>query len=133
MTIPLSGTIAGHVVQSAKPWCGSREAASEHFPRQLLLAPGFATGCMLPIPGRHPVLGILGLVRCENHPFSQDEIDFLTQVSNQIGIAVENALAYQQIHELKEKLNQESVYVQDDIRDEANFEEIVGKSARSEE
>src|SRR5215470_6766525 len=131
-TIPLSGTIAGHVVQTAKPWCGSREEACTHFPRQLLLAPGFTTGCMLPIPGRHPVLGILGLVRCENNPFSEDEIDFLMQVSNQIGIAVENALAYQQIHELREKLAQESVYVQDKMReiaDESNFEEIVGKSA----
>jgi len=131
-TIPLSGTIAGHVVQTAKPWCGSREEACTHFPRQLLLAPGFTTGCMLPIPGRHPVLGILGLVRCENNSFSEDEIDFLMQVSNQIGIAVENALAYQQIRELKEKLAQESVYVQDKMReiaDESNFEEIVGKSA----
>src|SRR5215470_13539164 len=128
-TIPLSGTIAGHVVQTAKPWCGSREEACTHFPRQLLLAPGFTTGCMLPIPGRHPVLGTLGLVRREDNSFTEDEINFLTQVSNQIGIAVENVRAYQQIHELREKLAQESVYVQDDIRDEANFEEIVGKSA----
>jgi formate hydrogenlyase transcriptional activator len=127
-TIPLSGTIAGHVFQTAKPWSGSREEACAHFPRQLLLAPGFASGCMLPIPGRHPVLGTLGLVRRDNNSFSEDEIDFLTQVSTQIGIAVENALAYQQIRELREKLAQESLYVQDDIRDETNFEEIVGKS-----
>src|SRR5262249_15808761 len=101
-------------------------------PRQLLLARGLTTGCMLPIPGRHPVLGTLGLVRRENNLFTEDEINFLTQVSNQIGIAVENALAYQQIRELKEKLAQESVYVQDEMReigDESNFEEIVGKSA----
>src|SRR5262249_48960426 len=128
-TIPLSGTIAGHVIQTARPWCGSREEACAHFPQELLLAPGFTTGCMLPIPGRHPVLGTLGLVRRENNSFSKDEIDFLTQVSNQIGIAVEYALAYQQIRELREKLAQESVYVQDDICDETNFEEIVGKSA----
>src|SRR5215813_8062239 len=120
-TIPLSGTIVGHVVQTAKPWCGSREEACTYFPRQLLLAPGFTTGCMLPIPGRHPVLGTLGLVRRENNSFTEDEIDFLTQVSNQIRIAVENARAYQQIRELTEKLAQESVYVQDDIRDESNF------------
>jgi len=128
--IPLSGTVAGHVVQTAKPWCGNREEESEHFSRQFLLAPGFTTGCMLPIPGRHPVLGILGLVRRENNPFSQDEVDFLTQVSNQIGIAVENALAYQEIRELKQKLDQEKVYVQDEMCeiDESNFEEIVGKS-----
>jgi len=70
----------------------------------------------------------LGLVRIEYNSFSEDEIDFLMQVSNQIAIGVENALAYQQIRELKEKLAQESVCVQDDILDETNFEEIVGKS-----
>jgi len=126
--IPASGTVAEHVIQTGKPWSGSREKESEHFPRQFLLAPGFATGCMLPIPGRHHVVGTLGLVRRENNSFSKDEIDFLMQVSNQIAIGVENALAYQQIRELKEKLDQESVYVQDDILDETNFEEIVGKS-----
>jgi formate hydrogenlyase transcriptional activator len=126
---PVSGTVAEHVIQTGKPWSGSREEESEHFPRQFLLAPDFATGCMLPIPGRHDVVGTLGLVRRENNSFSEDEIGFLMQVSNQIGIAVGNALAYQQIRELKEKLGQENVYVQDEIRNETNFEEIVGTSA----
>src|SRR5215468_9271602 len=133
-TIPLSGTIAGHVVQTARPWCGSREEACEHFPRQLLLAPGFTTGCMLPISGRHSVLGTLGLVRRENNSFTEDEIDFLTQISKQIAVGVESALVYQQIRELKEKLAQESADVDVDdemceIGDESNFDEIVGKSA----
>jgi len=127
-TIPRFGTIAGHVVQTAKAWSGSREEASAHFPRQLMLARDFATGCMLPIPGHHHVIGTLGLVRLENNSFNEDEIDFLMQVSNHIGIAVENALAHQQIRELKEQLAQESVHVQKDIHEETNFEEIVGTS-----
>ena len=127
-TIPLFGTIAGRVLQTARPWCGSREEACTHFPRQRLLASGFTTGCMLPIAGRHRVIGTLGLVRRENNAFSQDEIDFLMQVSSQIAIGVESALAYQQIRELKEKLAQESAYVQDESQDETSFEEIVGKS-----
>src|SRR5262249_53992524 len=81
------------------------------------------------IPGRHRVAGTLGLARRENHSFSQDEIDFLTQVSNQIGMAVESALVCQQIRELKEQLAQESGHAQDEIREDPNFEEIVGKSA----
>jgi formate hydrogenlyase transcriptional activator len=126
--IPLSGTIAEHVVQTAQPWAGSREEACARFPRQLLLPAGFATGCMLPISRRNRVMGTLGLARSENNAFSQDEVDFLTQVSNQIAIALENALAYEQIRELKEQLAQENVYVQDEIRYESQFEEIVGKS-----
>ena len=127
-TISLSGTIAGHVVQTARPWSGSREEACARFPGQLLLTQDFTTGCMLPIPGDHHLVGTLGLVRRENNAFSQDEIDFLLQVSSQIAISVENAQAHQQIRELKDKLAQESVHVQDVIGDETNFEEIVGKS-----
>ena len=128
-TILGSGTIAEYVAQTAQPWSGSREEECAHFPRQFLLIPGFTNGCMLPIPGRDHVVGTLGLVRCSNNPFTQAEIGLLMQVSNQIAMAVENALACEQIRELKKKLAQESVHIQDEIRAETNFEEIVGKSA----
>jgi formate hydrogenlyase transcriptional activator len=127
-TVPVSGTIAEHVIHTAKPWCGSCEDESARFPNQLLHAPGFTTGCMLPIPGRNGAIGTLGLVRSENDPFTQDEISFIAQVTNQIAIAVENALSYHQIRELKEKLTQEKIYLQEEISDETNFEEIVGTS-----
>jgi formate hydrogenlyase transcriptional activator len=127
--IPLFGTIAGHVVRTAKAWSGSREEACASFPRQVLLAPGFTTGCMLPIPGRHRVVGTLGLVRRENNSFCEDEIDFLMHVANQIAIGVDSALVYQQNRKLKEKLGQESSYLQDEIRNEADFEEIARGSA----
>jgi len=126
-TILVSGTISEHVFQTAKPWFGNCAEARAHFPGQLLPPQECRGACMLPIPGRKSVAGALGLVRSEDS-FSQDEIDFLMQVSNQIGIAVENALAHQQIRELKEQLAQESIQVQKDVHDETNFEEIVGTS-----
>ncbi len=50
------------------------------------------------------------------------------QVASQVAIAVENALSYGQISELSDKLAQEKLYLEDEIRTEANFEEIVGTS-----
>jgi formate hydrogenlyase transcriptional activator len=41
---------------------------------------------------------------------------------------VENALAYEKISDLKDRLAQEKLYLEDEIRSELNFEEIVGKS-----
>jgi len=61
--------------------------------------------------------------------FSRDDVKFLMQVASQVAIAVENALAFSKIAELKEKLTQEKLYLEDEIRTELNFEEIVGKSA----
>jgi len=83
----------------------------------------------LPLVSRGRIHGVLNLARREENAFSPDEVRFLMQVANQIAIAVENALAYSQITELKDKLAQEKLYLEDEIRTEMNFEEIVGKSA----
>jgi formate hydrogenlyase transcriptional activator len=127
-TVPLAGTITSQVFQTGKPWAGTRDQACAVFPRQRLLAERFSTGCILPLSGRNRVVGTLGLVRAEHKPYTKDELDFLSQVSSQIAIAVENAQAYLEISELKEKLAQEKLYLEDEIRSELNFDQIVGDS-----
>jgi formate hydrogenlyase transcriptional activator len=59
---------------------------------------------------------------------SPEDLEFLAQVSGQIAIAVENALAYREIAELKDKLAQEKLYLEEEIRSEMSFENIVGDS-----
>ena len=60
--------------------------------------------------------------------FSEDEVDFLSQIANQVAIAVDNALAYGQIADLKNELAQEKLYLESEIRSEMNFADIVGNS-----
>jgi len=55
-------------------------------------------------------------------------LSFLGQVANQIALAVENALAYSEISELKDRLARENVYLESEIRSELHFDDIVGKS-----
>ena len=98
------------------------------FRAELLLKEQFSTGCMLPLSGRNRVVGTLTLVRTEHNPYSQDELDFLTGVSSQIALVLENALACQEISELKDKLAQEKLYLEEEIRSEMNFDQIVGDS-----
>jgi formate hydrogenlyase transcriptional activator len=90
---------------------------------------GLQSACWLPLISRTRVLGVLGLSRLEDIPFSEEDVSFLMQIANQVAIAVENALSYRQISELTNKLAQEKLYLEDEIRTEANFEDIVGKSA----
>ena len=92
-------------------------------------AEGIHSICHLPLAGRDRMLGILSLGRLEDIPFSKDDIEFLGQVANQVALAIENALAYGQIAELKDRLAQEKVYLEDEIRSELKFEEIIGQSA----
>jgi formate hydrogenlyase transcriptional activator len=89
---------------------------------------GLQSACWLPLISRTRVLGVLGLSRLEDIPFTRDDVSFLMQIASQAAIAVENALSYQQISELTNKLAQEKLYLEDEIRTEANFEDIVGKS-----
>jgi formate hydrogenlyase transcriptional activator len=95
---------------------------------KLYRAEGLQCSCWLPLISHDRGLGVLGLSRLRANPFSQDDVHFLMQVASQVAIAVENALAYGQISELTDKLAQEKLYLEDEIRTEANFKEIVGKS-----
>src|SRR2546430_3189474 len=128
--IDAPGTIAAHVFRTGKPWMGRvadvLESGLELNPKWLEL--GFTVGCVLPLLSRHRILGTLGLRRREEKVYTDDEINFLMQVANQIAIAVENALAYGEIRSLKDKLAEERVYLRDEVRTEQNFEEVVGKS-----
>ncbi len=74
------------------------------------------------------MLGVLSVGAHRADAFSADDLEFLGKVASQIAIAVDNALAYGEIEQLKDKLTQEKVYLEDEIRSELNFEEIVGNS-----
>ncbi len=95
---------------------------------QLATAEGLKSLCHIPLISRKRTVGLLSLARLEPIAFSPRDIEFLSLVGNQVAIAVENALAYHEISELKDRLAQEKVYLEDEIRSELNFEEIVGRS-----
>jgi formate hydrogenlyase transcriptional activator len=87
------------------------------------------TGCVLPLISRDRVWGVLVLDRLKEQVFLQQEIDFVKQIANQVAIAIENALSYAEIKDLKEQLSREKLYLEDEIRSEQGFEEIIGRSA----
>ena len=89
---------------------------------------GMASGCAAPLIFRGRVLGVLAIKSSRPHAFSQDDAELFEQVANQVAIAVENALAYNEIETLKNKLEKEKLYLEEEIRSEYNFEEIVGSS-----
>ena len=94
----------------------------------LATAEGLKSLYHLPLSSRDRVLGVLSLVSSGENAFGEGDAAFLAQLANQIALAVENAIAYGEIASLKDKLAQEVVYLQDEIRTELKFEEIVGNS-----
>jgi formate hydrogenlyase transcriptional activator len=94
-----------------------------------LAAEDVKTLCLIPLVNRGRVLGFLSLLRRTETPFTSEDVDFLSRASGQIAIAIENALAYREISELKDKLAQERLYLEEEIRADSDFERIIGKSA----
>jgi formate hydrogenlyase transcriptional activator len=93
-----------------------------------VVAEGLKSSCLIPLVTRGRALGLLTIARTTEPSFTPDDVEFLTQAAGQIAIAIENALAYHEISELKDKLAQEKLYLEEEIRSEMNFENIVGNS-----
>src|ERR1700726_2435937 len=92
-------------------------------------AEGIKTVCLIPLVNRDRVVGILSILRATEVPFMPEDVDFLSRASGQIAIAIENAIAYREISELKDKLAQEKFYLEEEFRSEMGFEQIIGNSA----
>jgi formate hydrogenlyase transcriptional activator len=122
--------LPGMVYRTGKPWIGDvDESSTADFEASLAAKEGFKTLCLLPLTRRGQVLGVLSVARLRKDPFTEQDIDFLMQIAGQIAVAIDNALAYRKITELSNKLAQEKLYLEDEIRTELNFEEIVGNSS----
>jgi formate hydrogenlyase transcriptional activator len=127
--IPVEGSISGNVFKTSKSFVACRSDLTDDSNPAKALAEVFKSGCFVPLFSGARTLGVLFAGRRDEDPFSHDDLDFLTQVAGQVAIAVDNAMAYRQIGDLKDKLAQEKLYLEDEIRSEMNFKEIIGKSA----
>jgi formate hydrogenlyase transcriptional activator len=83
----------------------------------------------IPLVTPKGVLGTLNVGRKEEGTFSVGDRELLHQIAKQLAIVLENARAYREIAELKDKLAGEKLYLEDEIRTELNFEEIIGESS----
>jgi len=86
------------------------------------------SGCLLPLLSGDRLVGVLCLGSSRENAFNDDDLAFLGPVANQIALAVQNAVAYGEISQLKDRLAQENVYLESEIRSELHFEDIVGNS-----
>jgi formate hydrogenlyase transcriptional activator len=74
-------------------------------------------------------LGFLAMGSKRSNNFGQEDLDILSQISAQISLALDNALAYGRLSASRNRLEDERLYLESEIRAEYNFEDLVGKSA----
>ncbi|HKV24026.1 MAG TPA: sigma 54-interacting transcriptional regulator [Candidatus Acidoferrum sp.] len=123
-------TPAGKCFASGEPLV-ARGTEIDRFPSEavrLLRVEGVQTICCVPLISQGKTFGTLNLASRRADAFSTADLKLLQQVTGQIAIAVENALAFEQIDALKNKLSKEKLYLEEELRSEFNFEEIIGDS-----
>jgi formate hydrogenlyase transcriptional activator len=90
---------------------------------------GCKSACSVPLVTNNGTLGTLEVVRTTSDAWTDEDVDFLMQVARQVAIAVENALSYRQLREIKERLATEKLYLEDEIRLDNNNGNMVGAGA----
>jgi formate hydrogenlyase transcriptional activator len=128
---PIEGTMPGEALMTGKAMVMNR-LDPDIVDRDLYekaMAEDLHSFCDVPLISRSRLLGVLGIARREENTFDENEVAFLTQVANQVAMGVENALAFGEIADLKNKLAQEKLYLENEIRGEMDFEGIVGQSS----
>ena len=129
MTMSVKGNLLGKVLTTRRPIRFS-DMTSQDIPSDLVeLAQreGLKSGAVLPLVVGNRALGTLEVVSKQEHPLGDEDMQLLIQLAAQVAIGVANALAYKQIDDLKDRLAEEKLYLEDEIRTEY-FDEIVGES-----
>lgn len=84
------------------------------------------TLCLLPLMSGDTMLGVLKLAQCEEKVFTTTNLSLLRQIAERVAIAVDNALAYQEIHRLKERLVDENLALTEQLNNvDSEFGEII--------
>ena len=95
---------------------------------QRLLDEGLQSLCCVPLLRPHRSLGVLVLGSTRKNAFHPDDLSLLNQVAAQLGIALENSRAAAEIDALKQRLNEERKYLEEESRSPGQFAEIIGES-----
>jgi formate hydrogenlyase transcriptional activator len=104
------------------------EKEQQYSNERRLAQEGMRSHCVVPLIVRGRSIGTLNVASSTQNQYSEAAAQFLQEVANQVALAVENMKSYEEIAALKGRLERENVYLQEEIRTEHNFEEIVGNS-----
>jgi len=126
----LDASPSGAVFKDGKLRMFTRDELLE-FPemRSFVEGNGIQAACSVPLATAHGIIGTLDLASFSPGAFTPEQFGLISRVAGQIAIAVSNAITYERIEQLNAQLSREKLYLEDEIRSEHQFEEIIGRSA----
>jgi formate hydrogenlyase transcriptional activator len=127
--VPVDTSLTGEVFLTGAPRIFTRDELLRYPETRRLVEFGALSACSVPLNTPQGPIGTLDLASFDRDAFSPALFGLLTRIAGQIAIAVRNAFSYERIESLNAQLAREKVYLQDEIRSDQLFEDIVGGSA----
>jgi formate hydrogenlyase transcriptional activator len=130
--LPAPGT-ACRWTEETRQWLivGSRGELRERFPVtfEVMEREGMQSLCAMPLLSGRRCLGVLFFMAARDGAYADLPRALLDQIAGSVAVALDNCLAYEELQSLRDRLARENAYLQEEIRREHPFEELVGSSA----
>ena len=126
---PRQQSRAGWVLDHCEPLLTADLRDSPPFAEHsALLKDGLRSAISVPMTIKGKIIGTLNVGSRVPGRYGPDEASLLASIAEQVALALENLLAYEEIAALKARLEEENVYLQEEVRTEAAFGDVVGQS-----
>jgi formate hydrogenlyase transcriptional activator len=126
--LPIEGTPEGWVFVNQEPLLMTQvDSRKAGLPTHQLQA-GIQSGCWVPLNCRGEVIGTLFVGSRQKVVFDKHQTETLLLAASQIAGAIKIDHGFRRIVQLSSKLKEEKRYLEEELRTEYNFEEIVGES-----
>ncbi|HEV8374635.1 MAG TPA: sigma 54-interacting transcriptional regulator, partial [Candidatus Polarisedimenticolia bacterium] len=126
---PRCGSRSGWILDHGEPilTVDMRDPPS-FFEHRALLEEGIRSAVSVPVAIKGKIIGTLNVGSCEPGRYGESEASLLAAIAEQVALAIENLLAYEEIATLKARLEEENLYLQEEVRSEVAFGDVVGES-----
>src|SRR5450755_2812669 len=128
--VPLEQSLSARAIETRTVVCLTADDLLEMNGslEKAMLEAGVRSVCCVPLIAGNRVWGALNANSTAEKAFGTRELEYLQQVANQIATALHNAHAYREIAQLKDRLVQEKQYLEYEIRNTTQLDDVVGKS-----
>jgi formate hydrogenlyase transcriptional activator len=127
---PREGSRTGWVAATGRPVRTDDLREDTRFcEHPLLIHEGILSALSVPLVAKGEAIGGLNVASRQVGRYGEADEKLLVAIADQVVLAIQNMLAYQEIAELKSRLEQENQYLQEESRADTEFADVVGESA----
>jgi formate hydrogenlyase transcriptional activator len=130
LALPLEKSISARAIQTQKvAFLTADDLRDINEPlAEAMYKDGIRSVCSVPLIAANRIWGALNPNSRAENAFGPSEVEYLQQVANQIATALQNAYAYREIAQLKDRLVEEKRLLEYEVRSAHRSEDILGES-----